>query len=473
MIKKLFFIIINYFFFLNCLSWAEIKFHSILSLNENTKSSPEILVFNQGRSEMYISENISKNIYVYKFDDKNEKFFLKDTIQTFSKQINSIDVCKKHNLLIYSIEDFSNYGKIIIYDLKENNVIKIITVGHTPDMIKVNRNCTKILVANEGEEISNGIINPPGSLSIIDILHKQKGNIKIKYDELFFSTNVELKNSEYVSFLETKNNIYINIEPEYIALSQNEDFALITLQENNAIAKVNLINNKIEFIKGIPFKSFQECKIDNTYDKVVNLKYSNILSSYQPDAIVLLDNKKNYFLIAGEGDAKKNDKVNISGNNVTFVSNYYLTKNNKKVMFGSRSIALIDKNINILWDSCDDFATEIEQKHKDFFNNSYKMDKPDISSAYNGSAPEMIKIFKKGSNTFVFTVLENLGGFFVHKYDDVQFKSIGFIFAEKEAVNFNKPEGIDIFFSKDKDFIFQANEGSGSIDVFEIINNLM
>ena len=60
---------------------------------------------------------------------------------------------------------------------------------------------------------------------------------------------------------------------------------------------------------------------------------------------------------------------------------------------GSRSIALIDKNINILWDSCDDFATEIEQKHKDFFNNSYKMDKPDISSAYNGSAPKMIKIF--------------------------------------------------------------------------------
>ena len=74
------------------------------------------------------------------------------------------------------------------------------------------------------------------------------------------------------------------------------------MQENNAIAKVNLINNKIEFIKGIPFKSFQECKVDNDYDKVVNLKYSNILSSYQPDAIVLLDNKKNYFLIAGEGD---------------------------------------------------------------------------------------------------------------------------------------------------------------------------
>ena len=119
MIKKIFFIIINYFFFLNCLSLAEIRFHSTLSLNENAKSSPEIIVFNQARSEMYISENISKNIYVYKFEEINDKFFLKNNIQTFSKQINSIDVCEKHNLLIYSIEDFSNHGKVIIYDLKK------------------------------------------------------------------------------------------------------------------------------------------------------------------------------------------------------------------------------------------------------------------------------------------------------------------------------------------------------------------
>ena len=95
---------------------------------------------------------------------------------------------------------------------------------------------------------------------------------------------------------------------------------------------------------------------------------------------------------------------------------------------------------------CDDFATEIEQKHKDFFNNSYKMDKPDISSAYNGSAPKMIKILKKEVTRLYLLFWKILADFCLHKYDDVQFKSIGFIFAEKEAVNFNKPEGIDIFF---------------------------
>ena len=470
MIKKLFFIIISNCFFLNCLSWAEIKFHSTLNLNKNAKSSPEILVFNQVRGEMYVSENISRDIYIYKFEKINDKFFLKKTIQTFSKQINSIDVCEKHDLLIYSIEDFSNLGKVIIYDLKKNDVIKIITVGHTPDMIKVNKTCTKILVANEGEEISNGIINPPGSLSIIDILHKQKSSIQIKYNELFFSKNIELIDSEYIAFLETKDSNYINIEPEYIALSKNEDFALVTLQENNAIAKVNLNDNKIEFIKGLPFKSFRDCKVDNIFDNTINLQNSDFLSSYQPDAIVPLDVEKNLFLIAGEGDAKKNDKINISENNVTFISKYYLKKNNKKVMYGSRSIALLDENINILWDSCDDFAIEINNYHKEFFNNSYKMDTPDISSAYNGSAPEMIKVFKKGKIKFIYTVLENIGGFFVHKYEDDKIEPIGFKNAERKDINFNKPEGINTFFYENKIFIFMANEGSGSIDVFEIIN---
>ena len=75
-------------------------------------------LFFRGRSEMYISENISKHI-CFKFDSLKMKNFFKKIIETFSNNGEGIDVCKTNIILFRSNEDWSTTEKIIIYDLEQ------------------------------------------------------------------------------------------------------------------------------------------------------------------------------------------------------------------------------------------------------------------------------------------------------------------------------------------------------------------
>ena len=129
-----------------------------------------------------------------------------------------------------------------------------VTVGALPDMICFTPNGQYVLVANEGEPSSDYTIDPEGSISVIHI----KGNASKV-------TQADVRTADFRAFtsatLDSSVRIYgpsatiaQDLEPEYIAISSDSKRAIVTLQENNAVAVVDIKEARVVSIKGLGFK---------------------------------------------------------------------------------------------------------------------------------------------------------------------------------------------------------------------------
>jgi len=122
-------------------------------------------------------------------------------------------------------------------------LLKDVEVGYLPDGIAFSEDGRKLVIANEGEPIANYAIDRPGSIGIIDIKGKQ-GKERFTYTDLGFAgltlpTGIRISGPAGTTQA-------TDIEPEYVSILGN--YAYVTLQENNGVAKVNLKTNTIETI---------------------------------------------------------------------------------------------------------------------------------------------------------------------------------------------------------------------------------
>ena len=96
-----------------------------------------------------------------------------------------------------------------------------------------------------------------------------------------------------------------DLEPEYIAVSDSK--AYITLQEANAIAKLDLNSLEIEDIYSVGFEDYSKIAIDidkkdekynaQTYDSLKGIRMPDAISVYTVDGI-------DYLITANEGDSR-------------------------------------------------------------------------------------------------------------------------------------------------------------------------
>ncbi len=115
-----------------------------------------------------------------------------------------------------------------------------VDVGYFPDMLLFAPDGEKVLVANTGRPNEAYDIDPPGSVTIIDI---SNGVDSAKVTDLTF----EAYNNKKISLLNKGVRIYgpgatvaQDMEPEYIALSPDAKLAYVVCQENNALAVIDI-----------------------------------------------------------------------------------------------------------------------------------------------------------------------------------------------------------------------------------------
>jgi 5'-nucleotidase len=120
-------------------------------------------------------------------------------------------------------------------------LVRDVEAGFGPDSIAFTPDGSKLVIANEGEPIANYAIDRPGSIGIIDINGAQ-GNQTFGYTDLNFS-GLTLPAGLRISGPAGTSQAN-DIEPEYVSIQGN--FAYVTLQENNGVAKVNLNTKTIE-----------------------------------------------------------------------------------------------------------------------------------------------------------------------------------------------------------------------------------
>lgn len=150
----------------------------------------------------------------------------------------------------------TNPGKVVFLTAN-GDVTGSVTVGALPDMLTFTPDGKKILVANEGEPSSYGQANsvdPVGSISIIDVANGvANATVTTAGFEGFNALKADLQ-AQGVRVFGPGASVAQDFEPEYITVSSDSKTAWVSLQENNAIAVVDIATSKVTNILPLGLK---------------------------------------------------------------------------------------------------------------------------------------------------------------------------------------------------------------------------
>ncbi len=202
-------------------------------------------------------------------------------------------------------------GKVVFYNAGDLGKVGSVTVGALPDMVTFTRDGQKVLVANEGEPSDDYSNDPVGSVSIVDLSAGVAGaTVTTAGFESFNADEASLKASG-VRIFGPGASVAQDLEPEYIAVAPDNKTAWITLQENNAVAELDIEAGAILDIKPLGFKDHSiignELDASNE-DGGIRIQNWPVLGMYMPDSIASYEyNGKTYYITANEGDSRDYD----------------------------------------------------------------------------------------------------------------------------------------------------------------------
>jgi hypothetical protein len=270
------------------------------------ETAAEISAFDSKTNKLFVVNAVKSAIDVIDMSDPfNLEFDQEISILEYGAGVNSVSV--NNGLLAAAIESDpkTDPGKVVIWNTADLSVKGVVVVGALPDMVTFSSNGKYIVSANEGEPNEDYTIDPKGTISII------------RLPGLGVSTLDFSSFSGQANFLKTKGfrtpgpegtSFAQDVEPEYAAISHDSRTAWVTLQENNAIAKIDLHSSSIEEIFPLGFKDHNEPgnELDaSDRDNGKVLKNWPVKGMYLPDGISAFTSLGTSFIVtANEGDSR-------------------------------------------------------------------------------------------------------------------------------------------------------------------------
>lgn len=206
-------------------------------------------------------------------------------------------------------------GKVAFYNPATATYISDVTVGYLPDMIAFSPDGTKILTANEGEPNSYNQVtsfDPEGSISIINISAGVASATVTEASFTSFNSQMATLKAAGVRIYGPNATVAQDLEPEYITFIDNGT-AAVTLQENNAVAMVNIATGTVTNIYPLGLKDHNiagngfdasDRDLTSTTGKI-NIQNWPVKGMYQPDAIASFKSGGNtFFITVNEGDSR-------------------------------------------------------------------------------------------------------------------------------------------------------------------------
>ncbi|NBB80012.1 MAG: bifunctional metallophosphatase/5'-nucleotidase [Verrucomicrobia bacterium] len=190
-------------------------------------------------------------------------------------------------------------------------------VGFLPDMLTFTPNGNTIVVANEGEIV--GATNPVGSVSLIDISAGAANPVVHEVGFQRWNRRERILRSRGIQLTQVDEGLAANVaedlEPEYVAVDPDSRFAWVALQENNAVALIDIQRRAVRNILplGLVDHSNPRFALDTSdKDDAINIEPKPAFGLRQPDAIALHRfNGRDYLLTANEGDARGFEEARI------------------------------------------------------------------------------------------------------------------------------------------------------------------
>ena len=283
-------------------------FVEIGSLDIGDDGAAEISAYDPSTKRLFVVNNSTTNkIDVLDFSNPAAPVLISSiSMAPFGGLVNSLDVYK--GMLAAAIESANKQdpGKVALFNTYDYSVIKTITVGALPDMITYSPDGQYILTANEGEPSADYTNDPEGTVSIISV----KDNFAVTTIGFgAFASQQDALVAKGLRIFGPSLSFAKDLEPEYITVSDDSKTAWVTLQENNAIARINLQTKTVTNIFPLGFKNYNENgnAIDvSDRDGGIAFNRQQVKGMYQPDAIATyITNGIPLLFTANEGDARE------------------------------------------------------------------------------------------------------------------------------------------------------------------------
>lgn len=492
----------------------------------------EIVAFDPVSDRMFIVNSFASSVDIVSISNPAAPVLVSTiTISpTYGAAANSVAVSNGLVAVATEATPKTNPGSVVFFDAN-GTFLNQVTVGALPDMVTFTPDGLRVLTANEGEPSSYLIGpsgDPEGSISVIELPPGQittTSTLTVTNATFtHFNSQSSVLRTAGVRIFGPNATVAQDLEPEYIAVSPDSSTAYVTLQENNALAIVDISTISVTAVLPLGFKNHNlpgngmdaSDRDGPSNTGRINIRNWPVFGMYQPDGIAAYEASGQVYLVtANEGDARTDwpglneevragsttaytlettiftDSVNLKTNaqlgrlNVTNVTGDTDNDGDFDAIyaFGARSFTIWNAATGaVVFDSGDDLEVRTAAAFPNNFNADSTNGNLDDRSDNKGPEPEAIELATLGGRTYAFVGLERVGGVMIYDVtnpatptfvDYTAGRSFPGTYATGTPDDLG-PEGLSFVPASDspngQPLLLVANEVSGSVTVYQIIS---
>jgi len=471
------------------------------------EAGAKINAYDAETEQLYVVNEADITLDVLDISEPNNPTFVEAIdLSDFGATVNGVDVFEGSIAVAVEPENTQEVGTVVFLNAA-GEVQNSVTVGFLPDMITFTPDGGKLLVANEGEANAEYTVDPEGSISVIDLADGVENASVTDVGFTAFNEQIDSLREAGVRIFGPGATVAEDLEPEYIAVTADGSTAYVTLQENNAIAAVDLEALEVTDIFPLGFKDHSAIGLDfSDRDDAFNIAtQDHLFGMYQPDEMAAYEvDGETYLAVANEGSGRESDGFNeevrvedLSLDPEVFpdAETLQLPENlgrltvtntlgdtdgdgdfDELYAFGGRSFTIwkpTETGLELVFDSGSEFEEITAEQFPDFFNSDNDENTFDTRSDNKGPEPEPLTVGTVGGKTYAFVGLERIGGIMAYDISDpenpefVQYINNRNFEGDPEAGTAGDlgPEGLTMI---DDSLLAVSHEVSGSTTLIEL-----
>ncbi len=427
---------------------------STVQTGEFLEGAAEIVAYHSGSRQMYVTNSSAATVDIFDIRRPANPRLISTIDVSDIGSPNSVAV--NHQLVAVAIEAHNpqDPGYVRLYTPR-GRLLNTLQVGSLPDMLTFTPNGRTLLVANEGEPsgYEDGSVDPEGSVSIIPI-PVGLGRVSRLTDNDVRTATFESYNDQADELRDQGIRIFgpgatvaQDLEPEYITVVAHSGLAYVSLQENNALAVLDIRQARFVDLLPLGYKNHQNPDTGaldaSDRDDEINIRNWPVYGMYQPDAIASYQVHGQTFIVtSNEGDARDYDgfgeeeRVNDLDLDPTAFPNADELQENQNLgrltvtttrgddgpngsytslyAFGARSFSIRRADGTLVYDSGSQFEEITGEVYPDFFNSTNDANNFDNRSDNKGPEPEGLVLGIVHGRVFAFIGLERIGGVMIY-----------------------------------------------------------
>lgn len=426
-------------------------------------SAAEIVAHDARTQRLFVVNAASGQIEVLDIKDPTQpKLLFNIDLSAYGADVNSVAVDSGLVVAVVQNTIRTDPGKAVFMNV-DGDVLAAVDVGALPDMVTFTPGGRRVLVANEGEPNADYSVDPEGSVSIIDLPGNIQQLVQANVRTASFAKFNSMALDPSIRITGPRATVAQDMEPEYITASKDGKTAWVALQENNALAVLDIESGEFTSLRGMGFKDHMLA--GNGMDvsdqsPAARITQWPVYGVYMPDAVASYEFQgRSYIVTANEGDAREYDgyadvrrfralsgdipvcadssRINdFLATNTAGIANISQLRDNQNLgrlnivtteglradgscyeslyAFGARSFSIYNANLEQVYDSGSELERITAEVNPAFFNSNHTENTLKTRSDDKGPEPEGVTVAKLFGTTYAFIALERIGGVMVY-----------------------------------------------------------